>query len=147
MSLKGYLARRGIILGNIDEVLITAKFFKTQLDPVEYTDASDLIPLALIGGIIIGTPTAAAAYTLPTGTALDAAMTSYMINNVSFDFSIMNLAATDDWIITLTANTGITIVGSPYINANEFEQSYYRNTGIFRCRKTATNTFVVYRIG
>ncbi len=149
MSLKGYLAKRGIILGNDDEVLITANLFKSQSAPVAMTTAATITVAALLGGIIVGTHAAgsAQAYTLPLGTDLDAALTSFMIDNTSFDFSIINLSPADVDDITLTANTGITIVGQPVVHSNEFEASYYCNSSFFRCRKTAANTFVVYRIG
>ena len=148
MSLLGYLAKRGIILGNDDEVLITANLFKSQSAPATMTTAATLTAAQLLNGIIVGTPPGAAvSYQLPTGEALDDAMTSFMINNASFDFSVINLSPTDDERITLTVNTNVTIVGSAIVNANDFENSYYRNTGIFRARKTADDTFVIYRIG
>ena len=145
MSLKGYLSRHGIILGNTDEVLITAKFFKTSLDPTAMTNTAAIIPLALIGGLIVGTPTAAAAYTVPTGTELDAKMTSFMINNAYFDFSIINVATGDGYDITLTANTGITIVGEALVESTHNNSSHF-SSGWFRCRKTAANTFIIYRL-
>ena len=147
MSLIGYLAKRGIILGNDDEVLITANLFKSQGAPVAETDGVTLTPAEILNGLIVGTPTAAAAYTLPLGTDMDDEITSLLPIGASYDFSIINLAGTDGWNITLTANTGITIVGNAIVHSNEWEVSYYRNTGIFRIRKKAADTFVVYRIG
>ena len=146
MGFRNNLFRRGIVSSD-NEVLINASFFKRQVAPATMADTGLLTAAQLLTGIIVSTPTAAAAYTLPTGALLDAALSSYMINNAAFDFSIINLSGTDGDIITLTASVGITIVGSPFVNANEWEVSFYRNVGIFRCRKTAANTFVVYRIG
>ena len=146
MGFRNNLFRRGIVSSD-NEVLINASFFKRQVAPATMADTGLLTAAQLLTGIIVSTPTAAAAYTLPTGALLDAALSSYMINNAAFDFSIINLSGTDGDIITLTASVGITIVGSPFVNANQWEVSFYRNVGIFRCRKTAANTFVVYRIG
>ena len=146
MGFRSNLSRRGIVSSD-EEVYIKTVLFRYQGAPATMADTGLLTAAQLLTGIILGTPTAAAAYTLPTGALLDAALTSFMTDYASFDFSIINLSATDDDIITLTASDGITIVGSPYVNANEFEASYYRNTGVFRCRKTADDTFVVYRIG
>ena len=146
MGFRNNLFRRGIVSSD-NEVLINASFFKRQVAPATMADTGLLTAAQLLTGIIVSTPTAAAAYTLPTGALLDAALSSYMINNAAFDFSIINLSGTDNDVITLTASVGITIVGSPFVNANQWEVSFYRNVGIFRCRKTAANTFVVYRIG
>jgi hypothetical protein len=146
MGLRGFLQKMGLVLSDT-EVYVRGLFLRYQGAPGEMTDTGALTAADLLSGIILGTPTAAANYTLPTGVALDDALTSFMTLYASFDFSIINLSVTDDDIITLIASAGISIVGSPYINANEFEQSYYRNTGVFRCRYTAENTFILYRIG
>jgi hypothetical protein len=82
---------------------------------------------------------------LPTGADLDDALTSFMINNASFDFTIINLSTTAADIITLTASTGITIVGQAIVEAAE-NTALYLSSGTFRVRKTAADTFVAYRI-
>ncbi len=146
MGLRSFLENMGMVLSDT-EIYARGLFLKYQGAPGEMTDTGALTVDDLLSGIILGTPTAAANYTLPTGVALDDALTSFITRYASFDFSIVNLSGTDDDIITLLASAGISIVGSPYINANEFEVSYYRNTGLFRCRKTADDTFIVYRIG
>ena len=146
MGLRTFLARMGVVSSNV-EVYIDALLCKRQGAPATMTGAATLTAAQLLTGIVVATPVAAVDYTLPTGEDLDDALTLFMGDDASFDFSIINLSATDDDIITLLVNTGVTIVGSPYVNANEFEQSYYRNTGVFRCRKTADDTFIVYRIG
>ncbi len=146
MGLRSFLTKMGLVLSDT-EIYARGLFLKYQGAPGQMTDTGALTAEDILSGIILGTPTAAADYTLPTGIAVDDALTSFITLYASFDFSIINLSATDDDIITLIASAGISIVGSPYINANEFEQSYYRNTGVFRCRKTADDTFIVYRIG
>jgi len=112
------------------------------------TTAATITAAALIGGIITATHTAGAtqAYTLPTGALLDAALTSHMVNNSSFDFTIINLSVAAADTITLTASAGITIVGQAIIDAAENYVSWYLGSGTFRVRKTAADTFVVYRI-
>lgn len=147
MSLRGYLAKRGIILGNTDEVLVTAKFYKSQGDPVEMIGDAAITVAALLGGIIEGTPIAASAYTLPTGAEMDAALTAFMIDNTSFEFTIINLDETNaTFIITLTAAaTGFTIVGQEEIESGE-ATAEFPSSGTFRVRKTAANTFVAYRL-
>jgi hypothetical protein len=89
----------------------------------------------LLTSIITATPTASRDIQLPTGAALDAA-TEWAIDD-SFDFSVITLAA---FALTLTVNTGVTIVGGPATGSASGAAAR------FRIRKTAADTFVVYRI-
>ena len=146
MSFRNSLLRRAIMSSDT-EVMVRAVFGKRQTAPVAMTDAATITVAALLGGLIAGTPTTGAnqAYTLPTGTVMDAALTSYFINNDSFDFTIINLqttAGTDT--ITLTAAAGFTIVGLAVIDAADANTN--NSSGTFRVRRTAANTFVAYRI-
>lgn len=121
---------------------------KKQVAPTAKTVAVTLTAAELYTGIINATPTATgatAAYTLPTGTLLDAA--GSLLVDEAFDWVLINnaLAAADT--ITVTAGDGHTIVGGPIV------QSLHVSTGgitgysaQFRTRKTAANTFVTYRI-
>jgi hypothetical protein len=54
---------------------------------------------------------------------------------MAFDFSVIN---TGTGVATLGTNTGLTLVGSMAV-ANGA-------SGLFRVRKTAVNTYTVYRI-
>jgi hypothetical protein len=120
----------------------------TQPTPATATTVATLTAAQLLTSIINATPTATGAtvaYTLPTGTLMDAAVT-FAVND-AFDWAVINnaLAAADT--ITITAGTGHTIVGGPVV------QSLHVTTGgitgysaVFRTRKTAANTFVTYRI-
>lgn len=79
---------------------------------------------------------AAANLTLPTGTLIDAGVVPAMAVDQSFDFTIVNTSAA---IATVVAGVGITLVGSGAVAAA---------TSInFRARKTAANTYTVYRVG
>jgi hypothetical protein len=89
----------------------------------------------LLTSIITATPTASRDIQLPTAAALEAA-TVFAIDD-SFDFSVITLAA---FALTITVNTGVTIVGSAATGAGAGAAARYR------IRKTAANTFVVYRI-
>jgi hypothetical protein len=90
---------------------------------------------SLLGGIVTATPTASRNVQFPTGAALDA-VSEFMIND-SIDFSLITLAA---FALTVTVNTGVTIVGSAATAATT------GSVARFRMRKTAADTFVVYRI-
>lgn len=90
---------------------------------------------SLLGGIVTATPTAGRNVQLPTGAALD--LVSEFAIGDSIDFSLVTLAA---FALTITVNTGVTIVGAPATAATAGAAAR------FRLRKTAADTFVVYRI-
>lgn len=90
---------------------------------------------SLLNGIVTSTPTASRNIQFPTGTALDRA-SEFMVND-SIDFSVVTLAA---FALTVTVNTGVTIVGAAATAATT------GSAARFRLRKTAANTFVAYRI-
>jgi hypothetical protein len=92
---------------------------------------------SLLSGLRTGTPTANINLTLPTGTNMDAAFSS-LETNMAFEWSTINLAAATH-VITVVANTGHTVVGNMAVAA--------ASSGRFLTRKTATNTFITYRIG
>ena len=115
--------------GNLSEVILG-----TQQAPVAKTAAATLTAAELATGIITYTG-AAVALTMPLGTDLDAAFSSMKVNS-SFDFHIINIGGTN--AATVTANTGVTLVGVAAVSAN--------TACNWRVRKTADATYVAYRI-
>jgi len=111
--------------------------WQPQGAPANIADGGSMAATAanVLTSIITATPTASRDIQLPTGAALDLA-TEFAIDE-SFDFSVITLAA---FALTLTVNTGVTIVGSAATGAGAGAAAR------FRLRKTAANTFVVYRI-
>ena len=78
---------------------------------------------------------ALATLTLPTGTLIEGGVITSLPVDGAFDFSVIN---TGTGVATLGTATGLTLVGSmAVVNAT---------SGRFRVRKTATNTYTVYRI-
>lgn len=109
------------------------------------TDTATIAEAAILGGVIVGTPTAAAAYTTPTGAVLAAALPSDFTTGDSVEFSIVNVATNDTFDITLTAGaSGITLVGNAVVEANSADAK--RSSAIFRAVLTGANTFSIYRI-
>lgn len=132
------------IVGNIR--LRATTVMRSQTAPTAMTGAATITVTAILGGIIVGTPTTGAtrAYTLPTGVDLEAALASGIITGDSLDFSIINVqttAATDT--ITLTASVGITIVGQSII---DYQVAGGNSTSRWRLRRSAAATFICYRI-
>ena len=112
--------------------------WQPQGAPGNVADGGSMIATAadVLTGIVTATPTTTRSIQLPTGANLDLA-TEWAIGD-SFDFSVITLAA---FALTITVNTGVTIVGSAATAATSGASAR------FRCRKTAADTFVVYRIG
>ena len=111
--------------------------WQNQPAPANIADGGSMVMTAadLLTSIVTATPTAGRNIQLPTAAALEAA-TVFAIDD-SFDFSVITLAA---FALTITVNTGVTIVGSPATGAGSGSAARYR------IRKTAANTFIVYRI-
>lgn len=112
---------------------------KTQGAPPTAADTATLTVAKMLGGILAATPTAAAAYTMATGTDLKAALPTDLAAEDSFDLTIINLGGAGD-DITLTASTDITIVGNPVVTVAVPSQ------GTFRLRFVTGVTFIAYRI-
>jgi hypothetical protein len=115
--------------GNLNEVILSV-----QSAPIAKTAAATLTAAELANGIITYTG-AAVNLTMPLGADLDAAFPSMKVNS-SFDFFIINTGATN--AATVTANTGVTLVGVAAVAAV--------SACNWRVRKTADATYVAYRI-
>jgi hypothetical protein len=111
--------------------------WQPQGAPANIADGASMIATAaeVLTGIVTATPTTTRSIQLPTGTNLDLA-TDWAIGD-SFDFSLITLAA---FALTITVNTGVTIVGSAATAATSGASAR------FRLRKTAVATYIVYRI-
>ena len=106
--------------------------------PATATDTATLTAAQVLNGIILATPTAAAAYTLPTVANLEAALSSAIVGN-TVDFVVVNLASSN-YDITMTTNTGWTVTGGGVVVVQEASSAQ------FRARKTGTGTWQLYRI-
>lgn len=128
---------------------IQGRKYEAQPAPTAKTVANALTIAELLTRIIAAVPTATgatAAYTLPTGALIDAGVE--MDVDDSFEWTIINSALAAADTITITADTGHTIVGGAIV------QSLHATTGgitgysaTYRTRKTAADTFVSYRVG
>ena len=106
--------------------------------PATATDTATLTAAQVLNGIILATPTAAAAYTLPTVANLEAALSSAIVGN-TVDFVVVNLASSN-YDITMTTNTGWTVTGGGVVVVQEASSAQ------FRARKTGDGTWQLYRI-
>ena len=111
--------------------------WQPQGAPADIADGGSMIATAanVLTGIVTSTLTQARNLQLPTGANLDLA-TEWAIGD-SFDCTFMTLGA---FAMTITVNTGVTIVGNPTSAATA--GSVMR----VRLRKTAADTFIAYRL-
>jgi hypothetical protein len=90
---------------------------------------------ANIQGQIINTTGTSYTVTMPLGTTLETLVLFWAATNLGYDFSVINTAS---GTITMAVNTGVTSLGGLTIA-----------TGVsarFRIRRTAANTFILYRL-
>ena len=121
--------------GNLSEVDL-----QIQPAPVALTTGVTLTAAQLANGIILGSPGASAvSYQLPTAADLDTLVSSAKPNS-SFDFSVINVDGNTSGVITLTTNTGWTLVGLMTVVATA------GTAQAFRARKTGDATWTLYRI-
>jgi hypothetical protein len=111
--------------------------WQPQGAPADIADGGSMIATAanVLTGIVTSTLTMARNLQLPTGANLDLA-TEWAIGD-SFDVTFMTLGA---FALTITVNTGVTIVGNPTSAATAGSAMRVR------LRKTAADTFVAYRL-
>jgi hypothetical protein len=117
---------------------------REQNTPTAMTVDADITPAGLLSGLIIGTHAAGATqtYTLPTGALMDAAVE--MAIGESIDWALINASvAAADTITVAAAATGHTLVGAAVVVSANGAPA---NTGMYRTRKTAADTFITYRI-
>ncbi len=115
--------------------MTTGVVYKNQPAEASKAAAATLTIAELLNGLIRYTG-AAANLTLPTGTNIEGGVPATFPTNMSFDFSVIN---TGTGTATLVTAAGLTLIGAMGVAINI--------TGVFRVRKTATNTFTVYRVG
>jgi hypothetical protein len=126
-------------------------FFK-QAAPAAKTTATTLTAAEILGGLITANQGGAAAanYQMPAASAIETAHAALvpggvLANDDAFDFTLVNISTVAAEDITLTTNTNITLVGGMVVNSNDAGTSI--SFGTFRCRRTAANTYSVYRVG
>jgi len=123
--------------GNLNEVKISV-----SAAPATAADSATLTVAQLINGIIIGTPTTTAAYTLPLASDLDAALTNSKIGS-TFDFRVIN--TTTAGVITVTTNTGWSI-GSGGSQGLMTVAATAGTVRAFRARRLGDNSWALYAI-
>jgi len=113
--------------------ITTGVVYKAQPAQTSKAAAATLTIAELLTGIVQYTG-AAATLTLPTGTSIEGGLPATFPTDMSFDVSVINTGAA---LLTIGAN-GNTTVGAMTVAT--------LTSGLFRFRKTAANTYTVYRV-
>jgi hypothetical protein len=122
--------------GNLNEVDLVV-----SATPVALTTGVTLTAAQLVNGLILGSPGASAvSYQLPTCDSLDTLVSSAKPGS-SFEFTVLNVDGNTSGVITLTTNTGWTLVGLMTVVATA------GTAQIWRARKTADGAWTLYRVG
>ena len=122
--------------GNLNEVKMSV-----ASAPATATDTATLTADQLLNGIIIGTPTATAIYTLPLATAIDSTLSNSKVGT-TFEFRVITAAA---YGITIATNTGWTI-GSSGTQGLMTIAATAGTVRSFRARKSGDGAWALYAI-
>ena len=109
---------------------------KDQPTPAQKSSTGTLTAANILTGIINADGASSYTLTLDTGTNFEAGITSWPTDG-AVDWAVVYTGGTEDFL-TIAGNTGHTIVGAATIVEG--------GSAMFRTRKTATNTFVTYRL-
>jgi len=146
-------ASKAVVLSatkGIDTFRVTDRIFGSQGAPSTATDTATLTEAQCLARLIVATPTAAANYTTPTGAVLDiAVLAAYPAIQAddTFDLTIINIGGTGDDITLVAGATGITIVGEAIIRpVADSATDGATGQGTFRFRRTAADTYIIYRV-
>ena len=91
----------------------------------------------LLGGMFSAAQTTAVTLTMPTGTAIDTGFSGVPAVDVGFYFNVINTGSALG-AVTVAVNTGVTSLGSLVVAIGTSAQ--------FRLRRTAANTYIMYRL-
>jgi hypothetical protein len=123
--------------GNLNELKVSV-----AAAPTTAVDSATLTAAQITNGIILGSPSTTAAYTLPLAADLDTLLTNSKVGTV-FDFRVINV--TGSGVITVTTNTGWTI-GSSGSQGLMTVAATAGTVRAFRARRLGDNSWALYAI-
>ena len=116
---------------------VSAKMIPIQPTPTALTGSATLTTAQIQTQIIQVTSATAVALTMPTGTVIDGAIVPIIDANTAIDFYIINTGSASG-AVTVSVATGVTSIGALGVAIND--------SGQFRLRRTAVNTYILYRL-
>lgn len=152
LSPKGNLVVEGKMAALMNDAGICVE---PMAAPTAKTVAVTLTSAELLAKFLTGTHTAGAtaAYVLPTGTLLEAAIQALpelmktFVSDYGFRWELINLSAAALDTITMTAGTDHTLVGAALIPSNHVTTGGLNGTSTsrWRTRRVSSGVFVTYR--
>jgi hypothetical protein len=122
---------------NITGGFVSTKLAPTQPAPTALTGSVTLTTAQIQTQIIQVTSASAVNLTMPIGSDIDAAIVPVIPINSAIDFSIINTGSSSG-AVTVVVATGVTNIGALTVPISTSAQ--------FRLRRTATNTYILYRL-
>ena len=121
---------------------------KYQGAPATTDDGTTAVSAAnILTGIVQCTPSADRSKATDTASNLISGL-GLLVDNDSFDFSLINLTTDGQDNVTLTGGTGVTLVGNMVIHAQDAaDDAVSIGVGRFRIRRTGSSAVTMYRIG
>jgi hypothetical protein len=116
---------------------ISAQLIHTAPTPTALTASATLTTAQIQTKIITVNSTTAVALTMPLGTSIDGAIVPVIAIDTAIDFWIINIGSASG-AVTVSGNTGTTLVGSGSVAIS--------TSAFFRLRRTALNTYILYRL-
>ena len=116
---------------------VSATMIPAQPTPTALTASATLTTAQIQTKIITVNSTSLVALTMPTGTVIDGAIVPIIDFDTAIDFSIINIGS-GSGAVTLSGATGSTLVGSGAVAIS--------TSAFFRLRRTALNTYSLYRL-
>ena len=117
-----------------------------QPTPTALTTSATITAAQLATGLLTANQGggATASYQLPTATSWQAILPLANADNYGFDFFLVNISAVAAEDVTITTNTGWTLVGNMTVASNNAVTD--QSSGQFRAYRTATNTYTLVRL-
>ena len=153
-------ASKAVVLGASKEIATITTLTATTVNasavvigqgtPTAKTGVTTIAIADILTGIVTLAHTVGStvALTLDTGTAMDTGKPASLVADQAIDWYLINTSAAALDTGTLTAAGGHTIVGNAIIqSAHVSTGGIYGNSAHFRSRRTATNTWITYRVG
>jgi hypothetical protein len=132
----------------LDSVVVKNNRVIHQPDVATSADSTAVVSAAnVLTGIVQCTPTADRSKASDTAANFISSL-GLTEDDDAFDFSFINLATDGASAVTLTAGTGVTLVGRMVIMGQDAaEDAVAEGVAIFRIRRTAATTVTMYRVG
>lgn len=130
---------------NLDNLFTSPRVFNMPA-PQTATATASMTDAQMLGGVLEVNNGGSGATTLTTrtGTQIDSAFSGRLRVDDAFDLYVINVSTSANDALIIAVGTDVTLVGNNDIE--EEDAIANSSSGLFRFRKTAANTFTMYRL-